>query len=63
VFDGASTVYNTDGLPVIMANANYQEELLVVCGSDFSKKASRKNRGRKNGSKVSGYHKRAEAYQ
>ena len=38
VFDGASTVYNTDGLPVILGDANYQEELLVVCGSDFSKK-------------------------
>ena len=36
VFDGASTVYNTDGLPVILGDANYQEELLVVCESDFS---------------------------
>jgi NAD+ synthase (glutamine-hydrolysing) len=38
VFDGASTAYNTDGLPVILGNANYQEELLVVLRSDFSKK-------------------------
>ena len=36
VFDGASTVYNTDGLPVILGDVNYQEELLVVCESDFS---------------------------
>ncbi len=38
VFDGASTVYNSDGLPVILGNANYQEELLIVCESDLSTK-------------------------
>ena len=38
VFDGGSTVYSTDGLPVILGDANYQEELLIVCRSDFSKK-------------------------
>jgi NAD+ synthase (glutamine-hydrolysing) len=38
VFDGASTVYNSDGLPVILADATYQEELIIVCESDFSKK-------------------------
>jgi NAD+ synthase (glutamine-hydrolysing) len=38
VFDGASTVYNTDGFPIILGNSKYQEELLVVCESDFSRK-------------------------
>jgi NAD+ synthase (glutamine-hydrolysing) len=38
VFDGASTVYNSDGLPVILGDATYQEELIIVCESDFSKK-------------------------
>ena len=38
VFDGASTVYNTDGFPIILGNSNYQEELLVVCESDLSRK-------------------------
>ena len=38
VFDGASTVYNTDGLPIILGNSNYQEELLVVYQSDLSRK-------------------------
>jgi NAD+ synthase (glutamine-hydrolysing) len=38
VFDGASTVYNTDGFPVMLGDANYQEELLVVCQSDLSRK-------------------------
>jgi NAD+ synthase (glutamine-hydrolysing) len=37
VFDGASTVYNSDGLPVILGDT-YQEELIIVCESDFSKK-------------------------
>ena len=39
VFDGASTVYNRDGLPVILGSANYKEELLVIDRSDFSKKS------------------------
>lgn len=38
IFDGGSTVYNIDGLPVILGNANHQEELLVIHGSDFLKK-------------------------
>ncbi len=37
VFDGASTVYNKDGLPTILGGDNYQEELLIVNNSDFSK--------------------------
>lgn len=37
LFDGASTVYNTDGLPIIFGSANYEEELLVIQESDFSK--------------------------
>ena len=38
-FDGASTVYNSDGFPVILANANYEEQLVVVNGSEISKRA------------------------
>lgn len=29
VFDGASTVYGNDGLPKILGNSNYEEELMV----------------------------------
>jgi NAD+ synthase (glutamine-hydrolysing) len=29
VFDGASTVYTSDALPVILADATYQEELII----------------------------------
>jgi NAD+ synthase (glutamine-hydrolysing) len=36
-FDGASTVYNSDGVPVILANTNYEEQLLVVNASEISK--------------------------
>ena len=36
-FDGASTVYNSDGVPVILGNTNYEEQLLVVNASEISK--------------------------
>lgn len=36
-YDGASTVYNADGFPVILGNANYEEQLLIVDGSEISK--------------------------
>jgi NAD+ synthase (glutamine-hydrolysing) len=38
VFDGASTVYNADALPVILASTNYEEELIVVQPHDFLRK-------------------------
>src|SRR5574341_1189163 len=37
VFDGGSTVYNSEGSPVILANTNYEEELLVFNISEISK--------------------------
>ena len=38
VFDGASTVYNKEGLPVILGSARFEEELLVIDRSDFSRR-------------------------
>lgn len=37
VFDGGSTVYNSEGSPVILANTNYEEQLLVFNISEISK--------------------------
>ena len=37
VFDGGSTVYNSKGSPVILANTNYEEELLVFDTLEISK--------------------------
>ena len=39
VFDGASTVYNKDGFPIILGSANFQEDLLIIDESDFFKKS------------------------
>ena len=38
LFDGASTVYNADGLPVVLGNSNYEEESIVVESSDLPKR-------------------------
>lgn len=42
VFDGASTVYNKEGLPIIFGNSIYQEELIVINRSDLSREPARR---------------------
>lgn len=39
-FDGGSTVYNSEGLPVLHSKAPYEEELLVMDKSTFSKEVA-----------------------
>ncbi len=36
-FDGGSTVYNADGLPVVLSKAPYQQELIIVENADFAR--------------------------
>ncbi len=36
-FDGGSTIYNKDGLPVIMSKAPYEQELIITEEKDFGK--------------------------
>ncbi len=36
-FDGGSTVYNSDGEPIILNSAQYEQELIIVESSDFEK--------------------------
>ena len=38
-FDGGSTVYNNEGMPVLFAKAPYEEELIVVEEKDLGKEA------------------------
>jgi NAD+ synthase (glutamine-hydrolysing) len=35
LFDGGSTVYNSDGLPVVLGDCEYQEQLIVIRDSDI----------------------------
>jgi NAD+ synthase (glutamine-hydrolysing) len=35
LFDGGSTVYNSDGLPVVLGDCDYQEQLIVIRDSDI----------------------------
>jgi NAD+ synthase (glutamine-hydrolysing) len=42
LFDGASTVYNADGLPIMLGDSTYREEMLVVESADLSGKPVRR---------------------
>lgn len=35
LFDGGSTVYNSDGLPIVLGDCDYQEQLIVIRDSDI----------------------------
>ncbi len=37
-FDGGSTVYNEEGLPLILGKSNYEEELIIVEEKDLQKR-------------------------
>lgn len=41
-FDGGSTVYNADGLPIIFSSRPYQEELTVVGEDDLTRKSQQR---------------------